>query len=388
VTVVSAYGPRPAPARPTGSNVYTVPSSIPSNDTGDQGGALTNWLNTLPAGSIAILLPTAAGDPSGYEHGISTPLATFRCSTGMQPNRGLTLWGYGVKLDMIGDGGATTQSAVRLANVSNVKMLGFEVKGANTAGGTINAYRAGAGSVSMGMAIYGGASPGPSGYEMADCWVHHVYGDGYYTYAGANTYIAGDHWVHHNLIEKVGRQGIVANQGVGWIIEWNKIWDVAMSGIDSEDARQTDMTWQEVDIRDNWFRYWNWHSNTTCTNTSGLYYNHAIAVTYQDSQFGQISQIRIDRNKIDGGIAPGGWGSSGCDPNNANFADIYLNSPGTTQPKDHVYVRNNVWTVDAGQTARQGVSIRDCDVVVVTGNTIQSQTLYLPECTNITEDWP
>jgi hypothetical protein len=225
---VATRGPRVAPPVPTGPNVYTIPSSIASNGTGDVGGAISAWLNSLPPGSIAKF---TSANTEGYRHGISSPVATYRMSAGINVTvNNLTLWGYGTRIVLFGSGHPHENSAVRFWRNGKLTVRGFDILGPNAYGQYgIN------GEFAAGVNIAGDAS-----VDVLDCWIHQTYGDGIFLAGWNHTdhVIPGYEWAY-NLVEGVGRMGMTANQndsGTAWI-HHNIIRDSALYNLDGEDQR-------------------------------------------------------------------------------------------------------------------------------------------------------
>jgi hypothetical protein len=232
----NSRGPRPAPSVPTGSNVYTIPSSIPNNGTGDVGLAISSWLESLPIGSIAKFTSV---NTEGYVHGYDTPVATYHLSTtGIDVPPGITLWGYGVKINVVTPGNVFEHAAFHLYPIGTTTIRGFEIAGQNTKAGTTTAHDVNR-QHGTGVSIAGETAQNISA-NIYDTWMHHLYSDGIFVAGWGNTdYSPSGFDFSYNLIEMTGRYGIVINQndsGTAWI-HHNIIKNTALNLIGGEDQR-------------------------------------------------------------------------------------------------------------------------------------------------------
>lgn len=258
--VQTGFGPRPAPATPTGSNVYYIEDAgIADNGTGDVGVAISNFINSKPDGSI-IVFTRRSDNPQGRIAGTDTPIRTYQMSEGIRVDKNLTLWGYGTAVKQIAKGD-TTGSAffINRARHSNryvnARILGFEIKGPNPeANPPTNDIWWGT-EAQMAVLSWGIATA-----EVADMHIQATDSDGYYipcwedqspqstSYPGLNG--NGPFHFHHNNYFGIGRQGITLNQNYNGhpqdrsvnvtTIEYNHFKDVAMMAIDGEDCSATD----------------------------------------------------------------------------------------------------------------------------------------------------
>lgn len=347
----TGVGPRSTPATPNG---ITVPSSIDGSGATDVTNALNTWITSQPNGTAAN--PTILIFPTGKTYMMSSGLKVDNKSY-------ITFWGYGNTLRPMGNGSTSGNSGFRLQNSSNIKILGFRIRGANDLAGTANAYGVN-GEYSMGVALYNNSDD----VEIADNWFSNTFGDGVYVDYSPSGY-PDRYNIHHNLIELTGRQGIVPDSGDGAKIEWNIIRDSAMSAIDAEDSRSTAVNLTNLSIRNNLIDRWMWYGGYTC---------HALPMDYASGNLGIMSNIYIENNTFQGGcMAPSGTSGS---PNTTD-ADITMWG---SMAKSNIYIRNNIFNLPSIQ--RTGWAIRLNNVIggQVTGNTIPGQTVQCSSCTNVT----
>jgi hypothetical protein len=346
----TGVGPRSTPPTPSGN---IVPSSIDKTGTTDVTSALQSWINSQPNGTAAS--PTILIFPSG---------AIYKMNGGLRiDNKSyITLWGYGSTLRPMGNGSTTGNSGFRLQNSSNLKILGFRIKGANDAAGTANAYGVN-GEFSMGVALMDNSDD----VEIADNWISNVFGDGVYISYSPTGY-PDRYNIHHNLIELTGRQGIVPDSGIDGKIEWNIIRDSAMSAIDAEDARGG-VILGPLYIRNNLIDRWAWYGGYTC---------HAIVMDYKNTYLISMSNIYIENNTLQGGcMAPSGTNAYP----QAQDADI---SMWGDMPKSNIYIRNNTFNLPSNQKSGWAIRLNNVNGGQVTGNVIPGQTVQCPTCYNVT----
>jgi hypothetical protein len=393
---VNVAGPRAAPATPTGSTVYTVPAQFLDNGSTDQGTAITNWMNTLPVGSTIVF---AQSDPVGFRHGVNAPISTYRTSLGLKPNKRFILWGYGARIRITGTSSGS-DAGIYLPGSANTgtEIYGFEIAGSSTVAATTHAWSGQSGERPHGVSLIGDVG----NVTVADVWVHDVHGDAIYKPGGTSVVPnAGGFWIHHNLLERTGRQGIVINVGVptsarayGWKIEWNILRDIALMPIDAEDSRTTSNHLQGLIIDDNLIYRYNWEGETTSFNNRC----HAIAVIYGTTGTyligSPISDVEIKRNTF-GNFSQGGDGCMGFGgkfgpqqpaPDVDSPTIRFYSGATTTQVlKDNVVITDNVWDMSTNVGKNPWLRINTCSDRTVTGNDVPTGSSFsTPNCTNTT----
>jgi hypothetical protein len=294
----SAYGPRYAfygagpsgnfPTWPTGSNVKYAPASI--RTASNVAGALSQWINAQPNGSIIVL--DSSGGTSGYGAGTEYVLQDILWVSGGGSSPGVntttprtfTIWGYNTRIKdlhefrlspLYGDMDAYRSTMLFSAGgFLDCQLLGLEVVGHNTGGGTFACRAYGSeGNHAMIIMSY-------NNFLVQDCWFHNVGGElinlsqaplgtwGNYVWSWGR-------WprymnIKNNLLEKNGRMGIATQQGEFILIEKNIIRDIALGTIDAEDHVETVVApYRQVaglTVQDNLFDSWNWHINTNNQN--------------------------------------------------------------------------------------------------------------------------
>jgi hypothetical protein len=252
-TTVS-YGPRAAPTLPSGA--YTLPDTIDDTGAVDATSAINSFLSSLPAGSTVIF--DQSGNSEGWVAGTDTPLSTYLISSPINVTKDLTIWGYGARLHNTNTGGGSYPGNIASVFLSgnsctDVHILGLDIQGANPNAGTSSGHTST--ERPMGIAMRDNIGT----LEIADCYIWDTMGDGIYLGSWADWTI-GPWWLHHNLINGTGRQGITINQHDSGtlLIEWNKLTGSALSLIDAEDKCPTSgvMDLNTTIIRNNEFGAW------------------------------------------------------------------------------------------------------------------------------------
>jgi hypothetical protein len=292
---------------PTGANVHIIPSSIASDGSRDVGPAISAWLDSLPRGSIAVFTNQ---DTRGFRLGVDRPVATYRLAPGIIFSRpDLTLWGYGTKLHVAGDGGATNNhhySAIRFWSNGKATIRGFEIAGDNTRAGTTTAHVANR-QFAAGISIAGDNS-----VDVFDTWIHHTYGDGIFVAGWGDTDYApyGYEWAY-NLVELTGRYAFTANQndsGTAWF-HHNILRDTALYLIGGEDQRLGTERMVNVLIEENDLGTFSWHD-------TDQWLPRAVSWLYDYwaplPNVAEVGPVTIRNNRFTGGAAPATfarWGS-------------------------------------------------------------------------------
>jgi hypothetical protein len=358
--VVTTRGPRAAPAVPSGSNVYTIPGSIASNDTGDVGGAISTWLNGLPTGSIALFTST---DTEGYQHGVDSPVATYRMAAGINVTRNdLTLWGYGTKINMVGNGGVHANSGVRFWVDGTCTIRGFEIGGPNTQAGTNTAHVA---SQQFAAAI---SIAGNNSVDVFDVWTHHTYGDGIFIagWGDVDYTTNGPFEFAYNHIDLSGRYGMTINQsslGPAWV-HHNVIENVALSLVGGEDQRVgTGLV--SATVEDNDLGTFGWY-NTTSWLAMGINWIYDYWAPLPN--MASVGPIIIRRNTWTGGCATAMFQTMGTSTQFISMRDVSSSSFGIYHDFS---ILDNDWTgvPTAQRTVAYWAQIHNIQTVTITGNT-------------------
>lgn len=353
-TTSSPYGPRVTPSTPTGTNVYIVSSSIDGTGNTNVSIALQNFINTVPNGSSTTR--SIIVFPAGKTYNVSPGLY-------LQNDSYITFWGYGATLKLTGVGDQTRSSGFYIQNSNNLKILGLRILGNNDLGGTTDAYGIG-GEYSMG--VLGREST--NNIEIADNHISNTYGDGIYWASYSTNPAAGNNsWnIHHNLIEKTGRNGIVFDEGTNHYMEWNMVLDSALYPFDTEDMVNGIMPLTYIYIRNNYIDGWSW--NTTYT-------PHAVTGDYSNGELKEMHHIYVENNIIKGGDQ-GPVSGSGY-----QYGVISFNGD---MPKSEIYIRNNTFDLPSDQRVGAGVRLRNVTGGTVTGNTMPGQNVNCSSCVNVT----
>jgi hypothetical protein len=293
---------------------------------------------------------------------------------------------------MTGNGSASSQSGVYLSGSANdgTKVYGFDILGNDPYVATSSAHQSATQS-SMGVALYGNVRD----IEMADLWVHDVWGDAIYRNASAAYPTSGGYWVHHCLLERTGRQGVTWNIGVpgsvnafGWKIEWNIIRDIALYPLDAEDSRTTGNYLDTVYIDDNDVYKYNWQGVI-----GNSFRCHAVSNNYNSSEIGYVRNVYIRRNRFGNDSEAVGTAAGACmgfagevgpstPPPDPASQTIFSND---TAPKSNWVITDNTWDVPSAQTDQPWLALRSVNGLIVTGNDVPNPTKYtLTSCTDVT----
>jgi hypothetical protein len=266
-------GPRPAPATPTGTGVVTVPGSIDATGATDVSAAMQTWVNAQSDGSTLIF-------PSGATY----KLGTFGIA--IESRNNLTFFGYGCTLHNYG--GSTTRNSAfytgwAAGGSTNIKILGFTIKGGNPNGGTTSAYTVGQESA-QGFTLNKNAV----NWEIADNTITDQWGHGIYVhdFGGSSGYSRNLNF-HFNAIARTGVMGIAVANGIGLTFADNTITDTGIAPIDIEDASAGESIHSIWFLR-NVLNKWSW---------SNLYSPHAIV----GDGPGDFNDIRVQGNILQGG---------------------------------------------------------------------------------------
>lgn len=357
-------GPRAAPAVPTGANVYTISGSIASDGTGDVGAAISTWLSGLPSGSIAVFTST---DTEGYIHGTDTPVATFRlATTGINVKAGVTLWGYGCKIDDQLAGTTWSHAAFRLYPSGTADIRGFEVAGVNFNAATVTAHDV---ARQNGHAVaLAGSSGAVISANVYDCWFHHIWSDGIFVAGWADTDASPAGFdFGYNRIEDTGRYGIVINQndsGTAWV-HHNIIEDTALNLIGGEDQRLGTDECINVLIEENDLGTFMWHDTSS-------WLPHGIAFLYDYwpplPNMADVGPVTIQNNTWTGGCATAMFTRHGSNTNYISQRDVSASYLGTYHDWT---VTGNDWTgvPTAQRTVAYWARVHNTSTVTMTGNT-------------------
>ena len=348
-----SWGPRTAPTTPTGSNVYTVPSSIDGTGATDVSSAIQSFVNSVPNGTSS--LPSIIVFPNGK---------TYKLSKGVDLNdrNYLTFWGYGNTFKTVGAGNVVLSSGFILHRSDNIKILGFTIDGTQQDLTSLSD-----GEYAMGVAMYDDSD----NVEIADNYISDVYGDGIFVFVFEKP--ACDNWnFHHNLIERAGRQGITPNEGSGRI-EYNIVRDIGMYSIDAEDQSSNyasnggNKNLGPVIIANNWFDGWEWVNGWT---------PHALVSDYDIANFATINNITIENNLFTGGDKD--TRSQHWDP------QMGLISFWGTTPKTNMIIRNNTFNLPADQRSGWAIRLSNVNGGHIIGNVIPGQSIQCSSCSNVT----
>lgn len=372
---VSDYGPRPDPPYPV--NYVIVPSSIDDSGATDVATAMQTFVDSVPAGSTIVLDQTLGGAGS-----------TYRMSRGILLNSrsDLTFHGYNSTIHITGPANNVQSSGFCIGQsgyCSDIRILGVTVVGDNAYAGTYLAYAGRSGEYAMGVAIYNA-----NGVTVHDCDISYVDGDGIYT-TGAYYPDMGSFDFRWNNVGLTGRQGIVFNQGDGFLIQWNRIYDVALQSLDAEDCTSTSAFLRNVTISDNRIERWNWHY--TGTQPGGFYRAHAIGCIYLSGPngsahvIGSMSDIRVERNLLVDG--PAGWAGPIYGTGDPASEDIYFNRASITNPVriDGLYINDNEWDfLPALAGLNGGIAVSNANVGEVMDNSTQGKSVTVANSTDVT----
>ena len=264
----SGVGPRPDPTFPTGTNVVTIDSSVPTNGN-DAQSALQTFINKQPDGTIIIFDKTKGGTGTTY-----TMYNGLRITT----RNNLTLWGYNSKLKLTREDGSTSGAGIYIGNGSeNIKILGFEIDGPNYTNDLHDLHKVLPGEWSHG--IYLGIS---RNVTIQDNEIHHVNGDAVYGLARGPTSTSwndgGKGWTYqgpfelsYNYAHHTGRQGFANMSGNRIYVRFNLFEDIVAWPIDWEDHGDESFINEELYITDNIMRRFNWWVYYVCHSASILY---------------------------------------------------------------------------------------------------------------------
>jgi hypothetical protein len=264
----SSVGPRPDPAFPSGTNVVTVDSTVPTNGT-DAQASLQAFINKQPDGTTIIFDKTKGGAGTTYTLGSTLTLSN---------RNNITLWGYNSKLKLTNTGGSTAGSGITVRNGSeNIKILGFEIDGPNHTTDLVDLYDYLPGEWSHGINL--GIT---RNITIQDNEIHHVNGDAVYGLArgpGSTSWNdGGKSWTYqgpfelsYNYLHHTGRQGFANMSGNRIYVRYNLFEDIVAWPIDWEDHGTEPFVNEELYITDNIMRRFNWWVRYGCNPTSILY---------------------------------------------------------------------------------------------------------------------
>ena len=389
----SSYGPRPAPATPTGGNVYTVPSSIDGTGNTEVSSQIQTFVDSVPNGTS--YTPNIIVFPSGK---------TYKIRAGIRLNGRsfLTFFGYGSKLNNIGVasdfGNQSPKASAFIMGYSggpsptNIKILGFEIQGANTLAGTHDGspWRAKAAALGASEAIMGISSYGPTtDLEIADNYIHNEWSDGVFSYCFNEPNYRSDRWnIHHNHIDKVGRQGITHCDGDDWQIKSNWFTDLSGSSVDGEDSRSdTNFSINRLHISDNLIERWGWDMDVaqfiSSGGSSGYFTTLGHSYSYTPVQIDPMKDIYIERNTFRGGSMSYGSVDYGrCNTGNAIIGIGFLSLPSVQ--KYRVYIRDNRIEVPTALQCGSGIRLLQASGGEITGNYMPGMTIGTAGSTGLT----
>ena len=131
---VTTSGTRPAPAYPTGTAVKIIgthTAAVDDSGNTDVTAALQNILDSMNVGDVLVF---AQSDPSGHDWATDAPISTYRISGPLAIRQdGVTLWGYGTRIQQSRRGSDAATLAVSNSDVDDVTVAGFDLYGTNSA---------------------------------------------------------------------------------------------------------------------------------------------------------------------------------------------------------------------------------------------------------------
>lgn len=357
---VATRGPRPAAVQ-TSPTFALIPSSIPSNGTGDVGPAITSWLNSLAPGTVALFAPAGV---EGFRHGVDTPPRVYRMtSIGVNVKPGVRLWGYGCKIDLRTPGTAFNHAAFSIYPQGDLDVRGFEIAGQNTAAGTNTAHNT---SKQHGMGISIAGNPGAIVTASAlDLWIHHTWSDGIFVAGWGDTdFSPAGFDFGHLRIEYTGRYGITLNQNDSGDarIHDSIIRDTALNLIGGEDQRLGTEKAINLIVEDCDLGTFMWHD-------TGSWLPHGIGWNYDWwnplPNIADCGPITIRRNKWIGGCAPAMFARHGSA---TNFISQET-KPG--QNYHDIVVADNDWSgvPNDQRSVARWARVHNTARVTLTGNT-------------------
>jgi hypothetical protein len=341
----------PAGARPAGAVVQTVPASIPANCAQDVTAQLQAFIDASPDGSTLSFTPNACYRVDG----------TLR----IRHRNHLVLEGNHASFKAFTDGselGNPTLTRLRamfgLFAGTDITLRDIVVVGANPhAGRSDLAYRA------IYEAQHAYAILGTDGVLLDHVEAYDVYGDFVNVGPGSNGVT-----VRNSTFLRNGRQGWTIN-GTNVLFEHNTIGETRRATIDMEPSLPT-WTTRNVTIRDNEVGKGRLYflasvGSSPVMDNITVEHNllHRNMRMFVDPPKGTRSNYHIIGNVAEGGVSQQGGGAMG-------FRDIV-----------NLEVRDNTLSVQRGRNIA-GVSIGNCQHVIVTGNHFRGAAMPLRDFGN------
>jgi hypothetical protein len=434
------------PPFPTGSNVYVVPTSVTSASNVSR--ALGDWMNEqVPDGTSAtsptIIVFDNSGGGTKYGSGREYILNEFLSIRGVPPGtnvaivdgsaypyyrKNITFWGYNTKIranftDGSNNSRGMTNNSVKHDIVrfqpggfENMKWLGFELQGTNTATGTWDVrYQWAEPQKAWRIASF-------NNLEFKDNYFHNVGGDwitldsglGPPQYDGVNdvSRIWGVHhaWPHgpynknaeiaYNKFDGAGNMGIVISSAADGInVHHNILLNSAISPLNIEEPPYAPAGYRflkNLSVTDNYIENWAWWLPRTSTESYWAGWPMQFARSYEDKGVELNENWNIERNEMRGGskgycniaAQQTRWGKVLC--NGGAGGGVHI-MPGTwwggTQlalENRNLVIEDNISNLASEHLVNYSVYIEDWSGVTITGNNFQGLDVKCVGCSEVT----
>lgn len=435
------------PPFPTGSNVYVVPISVTSASNVSR--ALGDWINnTIPDGASptnpSIVVFDNSGGGTKYGPGREYILNEFLHIAGAPPGSGvgivdggaypyyrknITFWGYNTKIRANFTDGSNNSRGVTNGSVihrivsfmpggfENMKWLGFEIQGTNTATGTIDVryqwaepqkawriasfnnlyvmdnyfHNVGGDWITLDSGLGPPQDPAGSISEVGRIWgIHHAWPHGPYN---KNAEIA------YNRFDGAGNMGIVMSSAADGInVHHNILLNSAISPLNIEEPPYAPAGYRflkNLSVTDNYIENWDWWLPRTDTESYWAGWPFQFARDYEDKGVELNENWTIARNEMYGGFKgfcnkaaqQARWGYVNCTggPGGATMmvSGAWWGGSQLALENRNLVIKDNISNIPSEQLINNSLYLEDWDGVTVTGNNFQGLPIKCIGCTNV-----